>query len=130
MSDLPIPKIIKDVGFDFWWQNKKVWNLDYPAEDMDISELEWHFEIPFWNTKSGRYDLKPIDVIVHPSEYAEEYTRTIKTDMTYPIDIMWNKGRWLILDGLHRLVKAEIQNMKKVRVRKIPTEDIPNIQKD
>ncbi len=41
--------------------------------------------------------------------------------------IMENKGRWLILDGLHRLVKAHMQGLKKVQVRVIPRERIPEI---
>jgi len=40
---------------------------------------------------------------------------------------MENKGRWLILDGLHRLVKAYILKMKTVKVRKISRQKIPDI---
>jgi len=43
---------------------------------------------------------------------------------------MWNKGRWLILDGLHRLMKAKILSLRKVNVRKIPRSEVPNILKD
>jgi len=44
-------------------------------------------------------------------------------------NVMENKGRWLILDGLHRLMKATILKMNKIRVRKIPREKIPEILK-
>jgi hypothetical protein len=56
--------------------------------------LEWHFEIPFWNS----YKLKPNDVINCPEQYKDEYDRIIISDISYPIDIMENKGRRLILD--------------------------------
>ena len=124
-----MPQIIKDVGFDFNWDNKKVWNIKAPAEEISISELEWHFQIPFWNTKNGYYDLKPIDVINFPEKYKEEYKRTLNSDLSHPIDIMENKGRWLILDGLHRLVKAKILGYKIVQVRKIPRSRIKEIEK-
>ncbi len=52
----------------------------------------------------------------------------MNADLTYPIDIMENKGRWLILDGLHRLMKAYSLGMKKVVVRKVPRELIPQIK--
>jgi hypothetical protein len=129
MNKKEVPQIIKEVGFDFWWDNTKVWRLIYPVEDIKISELEWHFYIPFWSTKKGYYDLKPDDVITYPKRYKEEYDRTMKTNLSYPIDIMPNKGRWLILDGLHRLVKAKIQGLKFVKVRKIPCSEIKNIRK-
>ncbi len=53
----------------------------------------------------------------------------MKADLIHPIDIMQNKGRWLILDGLHRLMKASILNMQKVQVRKISRDLIPKIEK-
>jgi hypothetical protein len=120
-----VPQIIKDVGFDFWWDIEKVWKLDYPIEEISISELDWHFYIPFWNN----YNLKPIDIIITPTKHKDEFDRTIKCDLSYPIDIMFNKGRWLILDGLHRLVKAKIQGLTHVKVRKIPRSEIKNIEK-
>lgn len=122
-----IPQIIKDVGFDFDWSEEKVWALDEPATEMPIDELAWHFDIPFWNERGGTYNLKPIDVIRHPNEHAEEYQRTMTANMEYPIDIMEQHGRWLILDGLHRLTRAAIQGATHVHVRLIPRSRIPEI---
>lgn len=124
-----LPKIIEKVGFDFGWDNKKVWALQIPVQEISISELEWHFEVPFWDSPNGYYDLKPIDVINFPKNNKEEYDRTMKADLSYPIDIMKNKGKWLILDGLHRLVKAKIIGISKVKVRKIPRSKITDIVK-
>ena len=50
-----------------------------------------------------------------------------KADISFPIDIMENKGRWVILDGLHRLVKLYENGAKKIKVRIIPREKIPEI---
>ncbi len=121
-----IPQIIKDVGFDFSWSEEKVWALEVPVEEMSIKELIWHFDIPFlW--EDGVYNLKPQDVIDNPENHKKEYERTMKADLVHPIDIMDNKGRWLILDGLHRLMKASILKMDKVQVRKVSRDFIPKI---
>ena len=40
MEDENLPKIIQEAGFDFWWDIKKVWALDYPIEEMNVLELE------------------------------------------------------------------------------------------
>lgn len=125
-----LPQIIKDVGFDFRWDVRKVWLLDIPAEDMPITELTWHFDIPFWSTPDGFYNLKAKDVIDHRDENQAEYDRTMQADTSHPIDIMQWRGRWLILDGLHRLVKFSIQGAKTVKVRKIPRSAISLITKD
>ncbi|MBI4058734.1 hypothetical protein HY404_00685 [Candidatus Microgenomates bacterium] len=127
--DKKLPKIIEEVGFDFHWSEEKVWALDLPVEEMDISELEWHFDIPFWDKPGGFYDLTPNEVLANPKGYKEEFDRTMKSDLSYPLDIMFWKNRWLLLDGLHRLVKAKQLGMKTIKVRKIPKEAIPLIRK-
>ena len=122
-----LPDIIKEVGFDFDWENEKVWKLDIPVIEMDIEDLMWHFDVPFHWHRGGIYNLTSREIIEHPEKHKEEYERTLKADLKYPIDIMENKGRWLILDGLHRLMKAYVQRMKKVNVRIISREKIQEI---
>jgi hypothetical protein len=122
------PDIIKEINFDFRWDNKKVWHLDEPVENMEISELDWLFDIPLWHSPGGYYDFKPIWVIENPGKYPERYKRIMEANLDWPIDIMEWKGRWLLLDGLHRLTKAKILGRKKVKVRKIPKTRIPEIK--
>lgn len=125
-----LPDIIREVGFDFSWDEQKIWSLDVPVEEIPITELTWHFDIPFiWSKPDGYYDVKPQEVIDHPENHPEEFHRTIQADTNYPIDIMFWKGRWLILDGLHRLMKQSIEGKEKVEVRKISKSAIPLILK-
>jgi hypothetical protein len=124
-----LPQIIKEVGFDFNWDERKVWELDVPIEDMPLDELKWHFDAPFiWSKPDGYYDVNPSEVIEHPDQYPEEYKRTMQADTAHPIDIMFWKKRWLILDGLHRLMKQAIEGKEVVQVRKIPESAIPLIK--
>lgn len=125
MTRLQLPEIIRQVGFDFAWENEKVWALDYPAEPMPVTDLTWHFDVPFL----GNYDLKPWDVLDYPERHPEEYARTMEADTDYPADIMHWRGRWLLLDGLHRAMKTVIMNKDTIQVRKIPKSEIPNIRK-
>lgn len=124
-----VPKIIQEIGFDFHWSEEKVWALNIPVEEMGIKDLVWHFDVPFWNKSNGYYDLSPNEVLEDSEKYKEEFERIVKSDLSYPLDIMFWKGKWLLLDGLHRLAKAKQSGMEKVRVRKIPIEAIPLIEK-
>ncbi|MBI1960890.1 MAG: ParB N-terminal domain-containing protein, partial [Candidatus Liptonbacteria bacterium] len=123
-----LPDIIKEVGFDFDWDSKKVWKLNLPIIEMKIEELLWHFEIPFWEKEdTNDYNLTPNEVIKRAPGTKTHRQKVDAADLQYPIDIMENKGRWLILDGLHRLVKAFEAGQKTVKVRKVPREKIPEI---
>jgi len=126
-----LPEIIQQVGFDFHWDAHKVWAIEAPVEDMRLDELAWHFDVPFlWKRPNGYYDVLPRDVLDRPDQHALEYARTMQADTSYPIDIMRHNGRWVILDGLHRLMKLSAEGATIVKVRKIPVAAIPLIAKD
>lgn len=125
---MPIPEIIKKVGFDFNWDERKVWRLRVPSVEIPIRELEWHLSIPFLS-ETGKYDLTPYEVIDQPHHHSKEYFRVQSVDLSYPIDVMEHKGRLLILDGLHRLMKSYLKGLQTVKVRKIFRSQIPYIIK-
>ena len=123
------PQVIKDVGFDFRWDSRKVWALEEPTVEMPMSELAWHLDIPFWDSEgTDAYNLTPKEVIDHPEHEPTHWRLIQEADASYPIDVMENKGRWLILDGLHRLVKEYLAGKAVVKVRKIPRSRIPEIE--
>ena len=124
-----VPDSVLEFGFDFDWDEKDVWKLNYPTIELDLGELDWHFSIPFWDFDSGTYNLTPNEVIENTDKYPEHYSRIMNSDISYPIDIMENKGRYVILDGLHRLVKCRLLGYDKVLVRIIPREEIEHIRK-
>lgn len=74
-ENIKIPESVLKYGLDFDWDEKDVWALDYPIEDMEIEMLEWHFEIPFWNWNNEWYVISPNDVIKNREYYKEQYDR-------------------------------------------------------
>ncbi len=124
-----MPDSIKKVGFDFEWDDKKLWDLKIESEYISIDELTWHFELPFWNKEGGRYNLTPNEVIANPVQYGNEYNKIMECDLKYPLNIMFNNDRWVLLDGLHRLAKAYLAGETKIKVRKVPKSAIPIITK-
>ncbi len=128
--DKSVPQEIRDNGFDFSWDNKKVWVLDVPAEQISIEELDWILDLPFWSSGSGKYDIFPRKVLENMDLYREHKERVLRADISYPIDIMKNtKGNWLILDGLHRFLRLVYEGNKTIKVRKISRDLIPLIEK-
>jgi len=123
----------KEHSFDlkFWRDNKKLWALDVPVEEMDIDELLWILDIPFWEDKDGNIVIIPNEVINNLDDYPYHRDKINNCDISCPIDIMRNKkGKWLTLDGLHRLVKMFLNKESKIQVRKIPQELIDLTAKD
>lgn len=120
------------VGLDFGnWEEEKIWSLDIPVSKMSINEPEWHLDCPFWEHDNGeRYTVTPRDVLERVDGTATEYEAVLKADTKYPIDIYFNKNKWLILDGLHRLVKLYSANATEISVRIITNDTLPLILSD
>ena len=125
-----LPEETREHGLDFHWDNQKVWKLDIPTEEMDIKEIKWIMEINFWWKDDMGNTISPNEVLANLDMYPDHKDRILYADTSYPLDIMKNRhGRWLTLDGLHRLAKLIINNETKIIVRKISRELIPIIEK-
>jgi hypothetical protein len=117
------------IGLDFGnWEEEKIWALDLPVIEIDISELLWLFDAPFWENDNGdRYTITPWDVINENDTATKEIMAMNKADVTFPIDIFQNHGKWLVLDGLHRLAKVYKNGGTKIQARVVPRERLPEI---
>ena len=106
---------------DFAWDNEKVWKLKLPVEKMAISKLKWQFDLPFWKHGRVKYAITPNQVLANPKRYRYQYNRMMRTEFNkYPVHIAKNrKGKWEMLDGLHRLVKASQLGHKTIKVKKV-----------
>ena len=123
-----LPEIIKQNCFDFWWDNQKVYDLKLPVQEISVEELAWIFDLPFWSNDGVNYCLSAREFMEDPKKYPTHLERIASCDTSYPIDIMQNpKGKWLILDGLHRLVKVVMAGAKTVKVRRLSRDLIPEI---
>ena len=112
--------IVEEYWYSIDWDVEAIWELDLPVQTMPVAELVWHLEVPIWPLDGVGYVITPNQVMGEPERYAEEYLRVIQADLTYPIDIFHHKGRWMILDGIHRLAKAVSQGQTVMQVRKEP----------
>jgi hypothetical protein len=114
------PPELEPYFLPFDWDNELLWALDLAVEDVPTRSLAWHLDLPWWKGERGWFTVRPRAVLGHPGRYPEQYARTLNTDLRYPLHITLNKGRWTIVDGIHRLLKAVMLELEEVPVRKVP----------
>jgi hypothetical protein len=117
---MDLPSVIETYWYAFDWDVETLWALDLPTVALPIAKLEWHLDVPVWAHDGQNYVLTPRDVLKSPYRYASEYRRTQAASLVFPVEITWYRGRWLILDGIHRLLKAHEQAHDVMMVRKVP----------
>lgn len=89
-----------------------------PVLELDIGLLAWQLDLPFWPDERGRpFCVRPLDVVTGP-----HLERLELVDLAAPLDVTWQGGRWLVLDGLHRLLRAARSGLQEVPVRVVPPE--------
>jgi hypothetical protein len=120
------------IGFNFGnWEEELIWSLDTPVEEINIKNLLWHLDIPYWeNDNEERWTVSPRDVINKEEGTSAEQKRVENVDISYPIELFENEGKYFILDGLHRLVKLYNQKSELIKVRITPKERFSEISSE
>lgn len=73
---------------------------------MRVAELEWLLDKPFWKDGQQKLALRPREVAANPKRFQADYQRAMTGDLSRPINVIYLRGRWVVMDGLHRLLKA------------------------
>lgn len=109
-----VPDELKDVYVDFYWSQKKLWELEIPVTELEISQLDWILDYPVWYM-----DPHPIPnkILQNPELDLNHWKRIEAADLSFPIHILKWKNRWLILDGVHRLIKAKSAGAIEIRTK-------------
>lgn len=78
--------------------------------------------MPFFWQKDKPFSLNPREVLENQDKFDYRMKRIMEVDTNYPIDIMFWKGQWVIVDGLYRYCQLVAKGEKIIKVRKVPVE--------
>lgn len=114
----------EDYFFPFEWNEKAIWKIDAPTTEIELSQIDWLLDVDWFGT--DEHPLTPNEVMNNPELDSEHYERIKNADMSYPIDLAVNPrvNRLVPFDGLHRMCKAKILGMEKIKCRIIPIEKV------
>lgn len=114
----------EDYFFPFEWNEKAIWNINAPVTQIALSQIDWLLDVDWFGT--DEHPLTPNEVMDNPDLDAEHYERIKRADLSYPIDLGLNPrvNKLVPFDGLHRMCKAKMLGMKKIKCRIIPIEHV------
>src|SRR5215469_1244303 len=102
--------------------------LELPVKTLPVSALAVHLTLPYWRLGDEPFQLTPRDVMNDPARYVEQYRRTWQADLTYPIILCDRAGKPpMILDGVHRLLKAVLLGQTTIVARVFTLDLVPLI---
>ena len=104
------------------WDTECLYELDLPVTALAIGELTWLLDQPLWSSPPPEplFDLAPRDVMRGAVLHAEHTRRIDDADLSLPLLVTRHAGRWVTLDGLHRLVRYLQEDRRHVLVHIVP----------
>ncbi|TDD58502.1 hypothetical protein E1263_18950 [Kribbella antibiotica] len=125
---LEIPPVLRPYILDFHWDLAALHALALPRVDVTVAELDHHLDLPFWAYAGRPFQVIPHQVAADPLRFHEQYARTLVADLAHPLDVVRRPdGRLTILDGVHRLLRAELGGVELVDVRVLDWERLGEI---
>jgi len=126
LADL-VPVALASYILDFHWDVEALHALELPTTTVPLAQLAEHLDLPFWAFE-GPFRLTPHEVAAEPVKYREQYERTLAADLRHPLDVVRRlDGRITILDGVHRLLRAELEGRSTVAVRVLEWDELDRI---
>jgi hypothetical protein len=118
-----MPDVIRSALPPVPWNMEKLWALELPVEEVRLDDLIWMFDLPLWTWQGRRFQISPNDVIENPGTFDAHLDRAMTTDLAYPIHLFEHKGRWVVLDGYHRMLKAKLTGNSTLPARRLSSSD-------
>lgn len=124
------PPVLRGLLYDFWWDIDKLHALELPVKTIALADLLWHLDLPYWKHNGQPFQITPRQVWQSPGDYPEQYARMQAADLMHPIIVREVDGRLLMVDGVHRLLKATMKGNSTIQAAFFRDEFIPLILHD
>lgn len=123
-----MPEALEDILLDHPWELSKLLALDLPVEEVSVQALAWQLDLPWWRVGADWFVVTPNQVLDDPTgPFREQWERTMRADLGTPIHVRITEKGLLILDGVHRLLRAVVEGRSSLAARVVPDRCLASI---
>lgn len=114
---------------DYLWDRATLHALTGLHEvTVPVIDFAWHLDLPFWANGGKPFKVRPSAVAADRSRYPAQWERTMAADLRFALHARTRStGQVVILDGIHRLLKASILGWPTVNVRLLTEANLDDI---
>lgn len=99
------------------WDLSRLHSLDLPVQTVTVESLLWILDLPWWRENDRWFVVTPNEVRADPEAHAEQWARAMATDLDHPIHLRDTERGRVIIDGVHRLLKAAVEGRTTMQAR-------------
>jgi hypothetical protein len=125
-----LPDAALQVCLDYWWDRERLSRVvsTLPVEAVPLGELLWTLDIPRGRTAAGPYTHTMRQVIEAPHLFPCAHQRVLSVNLRAPIALgQMRSGRWVVLDGFHRIAKAYLLQVDTVSAVRLHQGSVPAV---
>ncbi len=108
-----MPPVMQALLPNVMWDRQRLHQLVMPITELPVADLRWMLDLPWWRVGERRFAVTPNQVRLGPDRHAAHWRRVLDADLDYPIHLL-QRDRLIILDGVHRLLKADVLGMRTI----------------
>jgi GNAT superfamily N-acetyltransferase len=121
-----VPASVQAVLLPRRWDLGRLLALDLPRTTVATADYEWMLDIPMWRDERGTwFTITPNQVRADRGSNPWQWDRTLRANLEIPIHIAQREGRSVIIDGVHRLLKATMIGRGRLPARIVKADDWP-----
>ena len=109
-----VPLALRTVLMPFTWRLEMLRALDLELTEIKVSTFDWMLDLPMWRYDGEWFAVTPRQVTQDREKYREQWDRTQHADLTCPVYVTPRAGRLVIIDGLHRLLRATGERVERL----------------
>ena len=76
------------------------------------------------------FDVAPVTVLAHPESHPKHWKRIQDAETTRPLELVRYGGRWVMIDGYHRLARMRLDKDTSAFVRLHPQGTMDRIRRN
>jgi hypothetical protein len=122
-----IPTVLGPWLLPIDWDRDRLWQLALARSELPLDGLRWHLELPWWRHDGAWFQLTPAQFRANPAAYPSHAHRIARADLSHPSHVVRRRERWLILDGIHRRLKADMLGHDAIEVLTLTAADVARI---
>jgi hypothetical protein len=121
------PPVIRQTLPMIPWNIHQLHRLDLPIQPVAVDSLAWLLGLPLWQDNGTRFQISPAQVRADPARFPDHMRRVMASDLRHPIHLVEHRGRLVVLDGYHRLLKAAIQGSVQIEAMVLSQQDLQSV---
>jgi hypothetical protein len=100
------------------------------VEEIPISEIAYNMDIPYLEQEgTNDWNLSPRMVLENFKKEIFHANKVNTADLQYPIELYLHQDKRIILDGVHRFIKAVQLGNTHIKARRVPSELIQHVKR-